>query len=120
MNSHKKEKLRRIPHIISGFLILLHGYERYDGGHHTYPVFFIAGTIFLAVATWHHSLLKKFLFIDVLFFFIEALLGIVIALEYFEQGKKGLPFVYLFASLLQLAAIFVFIKRKKRKQQTPF
>jgi hypothetical membrane protein len=109
----KKEKIRKAAHILAGFLILFHSYERYETGHKTYIYFLIAGLIFLSIAIFHHTLKTKYPWIDNCFYFIEAILSLIIAYDYFHLGKKGLPFAYLFAGLLQLSAIY-FLSKKKR------
>lgn len=114
-NTAKKEKLKRMAHFFAGFLILFHGYERFDEGHGSYVFFFIAGVIFLIVAALHHRLAARFPMVDSVFFFTEAMLSFVIAYEYFEAGKKALPFVYVLAGCIQLGAIFM-LKRKIRNE----
>jgi len=110
-----KEKLKRIPHLISGFIILLHAYERYEEGYHNYVFFLVAGLVFLTVAIFHHPLAHKFKFIDVLFYSIEGALSFLIGWEYLEAGKKTLPYGFFIASLFQVMAIFIFVRRTKRK-----
>lgn len=114
MSIKRKEKLGKFPHLLAGFLILVHGYERFESGHSTYIIFFICGLLFLAVALFHHTLTTKYPFVDVVFFFVEGILCFIISYEYFEQGKKGIPFAYALAGLLQWCAIFIFIRRKKK------
>ncbi|MGK4568868.1 hypothetical protein [Flavobacterium sp. 3HN19-14] len=92
-------------------IILLHAVERYESGHATYPVFAVFGLVFLGVAAFHHKLAAKFRYIDVLFFSIEATLSFVIAYEYFHAGKSALPYVYIFAGLMQFSGIYFFRKR---------
>lgn len=111
----RKEKLKRIPHLISGGIILLHAYERYEHGHASWLFFLVSGLIFLSVAIFHHPLAARFRFIDVLFYSIEGILSLIIGYEYYEAGKKALPFAYLFATLMQVIAIFIFVRRKKNK-----
>jgi hypothetical protein len=109
-----KEKLKKVPHIISSVMILLHSYERFETGHGSYVVFLFAGIIFLSVAIFHQPLSKKFPWIDITFYGIESLLSFVIAYEYWSAGKKGLPFGYIIAGLFQIFAIYMFISRAKK------
>lgn len=109
----RKEKLKKISHILAGMIILLHAYEKYESEHSSYIYFALAGVIFLSVALFHHQLKSKFPWIDNSFFVIEAVLSLIIAYDYFHMGKVGLPFMYLFAGLLQLCAIYFFSKRLK-------
>ena len=103
LSTAAKNKLKKIAHFISGAVILLHGYERWETGHDTYPIFITAGILFLIVAIFHHKLSQRFRWIDGVFFMIESALSFVIAFEYFHVGKKALPFVWVMAGLLQMA-----------------
>ena len=110
-HSSKKEKLQRVPHFIAAFVILLHGFERFETGHASHVFFFIAGLVFLTVAIFHHRLSAKFPLIDIIFFIIEAMLSFLIAYEFLEAGKHGVPVMYIIAGIFQLLAIFIFSKR---------
>lgn len=109
-----KEKLKKISHILAAVIIFLHAYEKYESGHSSYIYFVIAGIIFFSVALFHHQLKLKFPWIDNCFFIIEAALSFIIAYDYFHMGKTGLPFMYLFAGLFQLCAIYFFSRRMKK------
>ncbi len=111
----RKEKLKRIPHIISGAIILLHAYERWEHGHASYLFFLLSGLVFLAVAVFHHPLAARFKYVDAVFYTIECILSALIGFEYYHVGKKGLPWAYFFAAVMQVVAILVFV-RKTRKQ----
>jgi hypothetical protein len=110
----RKEKLKKISHILAGIIILLHAYEKHESGHSSYIYFLIAGIIFLSIAFFHHQLKLKFPWVDNCFFVIEATLSLIIAYDYFHMGKTGLPFMYLFAGLFQLCAIYFFSRRLKK------
>lgn len=62
-----KEKRKKIAHFGAGIAILVHAYENYDVGHHTYPFFAIAGVLVLLMAFFHSKLEKNFLGLMVLF-----------------------------------------------------
>jgi hypothetical protein len=109
-----KEKFKKIPHIISGVIILLHAFERFESGHSTYIIFLLAGIVFLSIAWFHKVLTSKFPLIDILFYIIESILSFVIAYEYFSAGKKGLPYMYLVAAIMQLFACFMFFSKNKK------
>ena len=104
---HKRQKA---VHIVSGFVILIHAFEKYVSGH-GYIAFTVAGLIFLSVALFHGVIEKKAPWIDGVFFLIEGILSIIVAVDYFHMGKKGLPFSYLFLGLFQFFMAF----RKSRK-----
>lgn len=109
--SKNREKRKRIAHVIAGMVILIHAFERYETGHGSYVFFLIAGLVFLGVAIMHPILERKFHWVDAVFFIIESCLSFIIAYEYFEAGKKALPFCYLAVGIFQL--VLAFIKSKK-------
>ncbi|MEP6950937.1 MAG: hypothetical protein ABI863_16745 [Ginsengibacter sp.] len=110
VNKEKKEKL---AHILAGLIILVHAYEKYDLQESSYVFFFVAGIGFLSVALLHHRLAKHFQYVDGVFFVIEAVIYAVIAADYFHQGKRGLPWCYVFCTVAYI--IVAFVKRKKGK-----
>jgi hypothetical protein len=110
----RKQRFLRSAHLFSGLLILLHGFERYDGGHALWPVFAVFGIIFILLAVFHGRLAKKWQGIDGVFFLIEAVLSFVIMGEFFHMGKRGLPYMYLFAALAQACAAWITWRRKRR------
>jgi hypothetical protein len=116
LSTAAKSKLKKIAHFISGTVILLHGYERWETGHSTYPIFITAGIVFLLVALFHHKLLLRFRWIDGVFFMIESSLSFVISFEYFHAGKKALPILWLVAGLLQMAMSIVYSSRRHISQ----
>jgi hypothetical protein len=110
-----KEKRQQMAHILAGVIILVHAYEKYEMQERVYLVFLVAGVVFLAVALLHHKLAKIFPYVDGVFFVIEAMLYALIAAEYFELGKKGLPWAYVLATILYLVAAFIKGKKGKAK-----
>ena len=54
-----KEKAKKVAHIAAGFVILIHAYEKYESGHGSYLFFAIFGTIFIAIAFFHHEIARK-------------------------------------------------------------
>jgi len=110
----KIEKLKRLPHIISGVVILMHCLERFETGHSTAYLFLVAGIVFLGIAFFHHRIAQKLPWIDTVFYIIEAVLAFVIAYEYHEAGKTALPFIYVFAGLLQVGVTILFATKKTK------
>ena len=108
-----KERKEKFAHILAGVIILLHAYEKYESQKSSYIIFLLAGIIFLSIALLHHRLVKYFPYTDSIFFVIEAVLYTVIAVDYFHEGKKGLPWCYLLATLAYLAVAIVKGKRGK-------
>jgi hypothetical protein len=106
-----RDKRKRFAHIGGGAVILIHAYEKFEAGHDSYKWFALAGCIFLSVAIFHPILEKKFPWIDGVFFIIEGILSIVVALDFFHLGKKALPIAYLLLSLFQF---FMAFKKSKK------
>ena len=106
-----KEKRKRFAHIAAGITILVHAYEKYESGHGSYTLFAVAGIVFISIALFHHIIEKKAPWIDGVFFVIEGILSIIVALDYFHLGKKGLPITYLLLSGFQFFMAF----RKSKK-----
>lgn len=106
-----KETRNRALHIVSGFIILIHAYEKYESGHHSYVYFAAAGLVFLTIALLHPVIERKLPWVDGAFFIIEALLSLIVAADYFHMGKKGLPVCYLLVACFQF---FVAFRRSKK------
>ncbi len=106
-----KEKAKRVAHIAAGVVILIHAYEKYEAGHGSYLFFAIFGCIFLLIAFFHHTIEKKYPWVDGAFFSIEAILSLIVAYEFFHVGKKALPFTYLLLAIFQF---FMAFKKGKR------
>ena len=54
-----RDKRKRFAHIGAGVVILIHSYEKYEGGHDTYKLFALAGFVFLSIAIFHPLIEKK-------------------------------------------------------------
>lgn len=106
-----REKRKRFAHIGAGIVILIHAYEKYEGGHDTYRLFIVAGLVFLSIAIFHPIIEKKAPWVDGVFFLIEGILSIIIALDFFHLGKKALPITYLLLAVFQFFMAF----RKSKK-----
>jgi uncharacterized membrane protein HdeD (DUF308 family) len=101
-----REKRKRFAHIGAGIVILIHSYEKYESGHGPYILFGIAGLIFLTVAFFHPILEKKAPWVDGVFFLIEGVLSVIVALDFFHLGKKALPITYLLLGVFQFFLAF--------------
>ncbi|MEO7044596.1 MAG: hypothetical protein ABI091_04765 [Ferruginibacter sp.] len=106
-----RNKVKRVIHIIPGLLILAHSYEQYDEGHRSFIFFGIAGIFFLTIALLHPIIEKKIPWVDGVFFIIEGILPIIIAIDYFKLGKKALPAAYLLVAVIQFIIAYL-ISRK--------
>ncbi len=101
-----RDKRKRFAHIGAGIVILLHSYEKYESGHDSYLLFLFAGIIFLTIALLHPIIEKKAPWVDGIFFIIEGILSIIVALDFFHLGKKALPLTYLFLAGFQFYMAF--------------
>lgn len=106
-----KDKRKRVAHVGAGIIILIHSYEKYEGGHESYKLFAIAGLVFMAIAVFHPFIEKKAPWIDGIFLSIEGILSIIIAFDFFHLGKKALPITYLVLAIFQFFMAF----RKSKK-----
>ncbi|MES3018105.1 MAG: hypothetical protein V4721_10010 [Bacteroidota bacterium] len=105
------EKRNRIIHIVFGFIILIHAWEKYETGHGPFLFFLIAGLIFVTLAILHPVLEKRYPWIDGVFFVIEGTLSLIVSYDYFHMGKKALPFAYIAVAMLQY---FVALRKAKK------
>ena len=106
-----RDKRKRFAHIGAGVVILIHSYEKFEGGHDSFKLFALAGLLFLSIAFLHPVIEKKVPWVDGVFLLIEGVLSIIVAIDFFHLGKKALPIVYVFLGLLQFFMAF----RKSKK-----
>ena len=101
-----RNKRKRFAHIGAGVVILIHSYEKFESGHDSYKLFALAGLVFLSIAFFHPVIEKKAPWVDGVFFLIEAVLSIIIAIDFFHLGKRALPIAYIFLGLFQFFMAF--------------
>jgi uncharacterized membrane protein HdeD (DUF308 family) len=101
-----RDKRKRFAHIGAGIVILIHSYEKYESGHDSYLLFLFAGIIFLTIALLHPMIEKKAPWVDGVFFIIEGILSIIVALDFFHLGKKALPLSYILLAGFQFYMAF--------------
>lgn len=118
LSKEKKEKIQLAAHILAGFIILIHAYEKYDLHESSYIIFVVLGIIFLCIALLHHRLAKWSHFVDSIFLIIEAICLSVIAGDFFHEGKKALPYCYVFAALMYVVVAFIKYKQKRKAAVT--
>ncbi|TAH05617.1 MAG: hypothetical protein EAZ17_00640 [Sphingobacteriales bacterium] len=106
-----REKRKRVAHIGAAVVIFIHAYEKFDHHNPAYIPFTIAGIVFLLVALLHPVIEKKAPWVDGVFFVIEGILSIILAVEFFNAGKKALPVTYLLLAIFQL---FMAFKKSKK------
>jgi hypothetical protein len=113
MAASRNHRLKRMTHLFGGLIILMHAYDRLEHGHATWWVFVLAGGVFLSVALLHAMLVKRWPYVDIVFFVIEAMLSFVVMGECFHAGKRGLPYMYMAAGVLQLVGAVVHWRRAR-------
>lgn len=106
-----KEKRKRVAHVGAAVTILIHAYDNYETGHHSFKIFAIAGTVFLIIAFLHPVIEKKLPWVDGIFLIIEGILSMIVAYDLYSHGKKALPTTYLFLAIFQFYMAF---KRGKK------
>jgi hypothetical protein len=114
-NSGHRGKIDSLLHIVMGFVILIHGIERLDNHFYSGVVFILASIIFVSCALFHKKLTGRFPFLDCIFHLLEGFLALVIALEYFQEGKKYIQYLYILATLLYSFAALKNYQRLKNK-----
>ena len=113
-----RDKRKRFAHIGAGVVILIHSYEKFEGGHDSFKLFALAGLLFLSIAFLHPVIEKKAPWVDGVFLLIEGVLSIIVAIDFFHLGKKALPIVYVFLGLLQFFMAFRKSKKGIENHQT--
>lgn len=116
--SVRKEKIRLFAHILAGFTILAHGYEKYELQEHSYIMFFAMGILFISIALLHKKLVAYSHLLDSIFLIIEAICLAIIAADYFHAGKKALPWCYVSASIAYLVVAFFKYKKNSAARQS--
>ena len=106
-----RDKRKRFAHIGAGVVILIHSYEKFEGGHDSFKLFALAGLLFLSIAFLHPVIEKKVPWVDGVFLLIEGVLSIIVAIDFFHLGKKALPLTNMFLGLFQFFMAF----RKSKK-----
>lgn len=105
----------RVAHTMAGLLVAFGAFERFGQGSPNALYFTGAAIVFLCMALFHRHVLIRFPWADAVIILVEAMLSFTIMFEFFAAGKKGLPFMYLFAGCMQLLAVRVALRRSKRR-----
>lgn len=114
----KKADLEKLAHILSAFVVLLHGVSALEEEHGNPVFYFIAGIVMLIFAVYHHRIEMKLPFMSNGFFLIEAVVILFISVHYFEIGKKYLPYVYFACALMYFFLGTGIIQSKRKKKHT--
>ena len=113
-----RDKRKRFAHIGAGVVILIHSYEKFEGGHDSYKLFALAGLLFLSIAFLHPVIEKKAPWVDGVFLLIEGVLSIIVAIDFFHLGKRALPITFVFLGLFQFFMAFRKSKKGVEHHQT--
>lgn len=112
MLSKNKSKLENISHFITGFIALLTAFDNYGLQNPSYIIFAVLGLIVISLTIFKNKLSEKIPWIDSTFIFIDGIISLIIAVDYFLHGKKALPFTILFAGIMQISVGFYKLKKK--------
>ena len=97
--SEFKKRLKIIGHLISGFVIIVKGYSKFEDHHETIGIILILlGLLFASFAVFH----EKFTWIkkhEPWLLWLEGFSLALVSYAYFSAGKFALPICYLLCSL---------------------
>jgi len=97
--SKLKTRLKIFGHLISGFVIILKGYSKFEDHHETIGVVLILlGLLFASFAVFHEKIpwIKKH---EPWLLWLEGFALALVSYSYFSAGKFALPICYLLCSL---------------------
>jgi predicted Na+-dependent transporter len=89
-----KEVLRKFGHLISGLVIILKGYTKFEEHHAEIGIpLILLGLLFASFAVFHQKIswIKEH---EPWLLWLEGLALALVAYSYFSAGKQALPFVY--------------------------
>lgn len=124
LSAKAKEKVQPLAHYLAGFVIIVKGIDKAEHFNEQLFItsfFFIIG-LFIVFATFkHHYFEKRFKDFRVLMFLCEGVALSIVTWYYFSEGKKALPFAYLFATILYfvMAAVTYNKKGKQKNSSLP-
>ena len=122
LSAEAKEKIQPLAHYLAGVVILLKGIDKAEhfNEHPFITIFFFVIGLFILIATFkHHYFEKKFKDFKVLMFLCEGVALSIVTWYYFNEGKKALPFAYLFATVLYFLMAIVTYKKKGKGKTVP-
>ncbi len=111
-----REKRKKFAHILAGLIILINAFDRYQTSDPVYKYYALAGIVFLLVALVHARIEIKFPWMDSVFFVLEGIVSFVIAADFFQMGKKALPFCYVLAGIALIALAFIKAQKKEKNR----
>lgn len=90
----------KAAHLTTGFILLFHILDRMDAGYR-FPVFFSVCCLLCFICVYFNKPLQKSAKLNSVILFIESILVLFIAFNYFERGREIIPVVF-----IVLAAMF--------------
>lgn len=114
--NRRKEILQNLTHYITSFVIIMKGVSKLENFQVYYGyviLFLLTGTGVILATIFHKKLEKRMKKISAVIYFLEGLVLLLIAKLYFDEGKSILPYVFLAAGLLSLAAGVIRITRQR-------
>lgn len=117
-----KEKMQGLAHYLAGLVIILKGVDK-AAHFQEHPIitifFFVMGAFIIFATAKHHYFEKRFKDFKVLMFLCEGIVLSIVTWYYFSEGKKALPFAYLFATVMYfIMAVVTFNKSKRAESST--
>lgn len=97
--SKLKSKLKIAGHLISGFVIILKGYSKFEDHHQAAGAVLIAlGLLFASFAIFHEKItwIKKH---EPWLLWLEGIALLIVSYSYFSDGKMALPLCYFLCSV---------------------
>ncbi len=98
--SRLKQNLRKLGHLISGLVIILKGYSKFEDHHPEIGIVLILlGILFVSFAIFHEKIswIKKH---EPWLLWLEGLALALVSYSYFSAGKVAIPLIYAFSSAL--------------------
>lgn len=112
-----KSKLKNLSFILGSFVFFLSGIDAVDQKN----LLLAISNLLMAVVNFSaiYTLKQYSFWMDVILFIMNSVLASMVAYFYFNEGKKGLPYAWIFVCAFYLAAAFITYKKGKiRIQQT--
>ena len=107
-----KASLKKIGHVISGLVVIIKGYDKFENHHPEVGILLILlGLIFVSFAVFHHriSWIAKH---EPWLLWLEGLALAIVSYSYFAAGKFALPICYALCSLAYFMVGGYFYKYK--------
>jgi predicted MFS family arabinose efflux permease len=114
-----KEKVQGLAHYLAGLVIILKGVDKVEhfSEHPIITIFlFVMGFFIIFATAKHHYFEKRFKDFKVLMFLCEGITLSIVTYYYFREGKKALPFAYLFATIMYFIMTAVTYTKKTKQQ----